>query len=114
MFVKEPDFRRTADHVVGHDAFDHNGLDPEDAAQVDADVSESLFFPGAPSGGGIHPRFPRLVIASLGSSVEHAVRNLAGSDADGQDDAAFRSRTHWIGAEVTGMYPGRVHWKEIS
>ena len=24
------------------------------------------------------------------------------------------SRTHWIGADVMGMYPGRVHWKEIS
>ena len=24
------------------------------------------------------------------------------------------SRTHWIGAEVMGMYSGRVHWKEIS
>ena len=23
------------------------------------------------------------------------------------------SRTHWIGAEVMGMYPGRVHWNEI-
>ena len=61
MFVKEPDFRRTADHVVGHDAFDHNGLDPEDAAQVDADVSESLFLLDASSGGGIHPRFPEKI-----------------------------------------------------
>ena len=60
-----------------------------DAAQVDADVSESLFLLSAPSGGGIHPRFPRRVIAGLVGSVEHAVRNLVGSDADGPDDAAL-------------------------
>ena len=70
--------------------FDQNGLNPVDAAQVDTDVSESLFLLSAPSGGGIHPPFPRRVIASLEGSVEHAVRNLAGSDVDGPDDSVLR------------------------
>ena len=36
------------------------------------------------------PRMTKWAWTDRGNCVEHAVRNLAGSDADGQDDAALR------------------------
>ena len=72
LFVEEADLGGASDDVVGDDAFDQDGLDAVDGAQVDADVGEG-FLLGAPARGRVHAHLGRLVVGPLRRGVETGV-----------------------------------------
>ena len=89
LFVEESEFGRASHNVVGDHTFDQDGLDHGQFIELDADVSKRLL-QSAPTCDGIQSDVSGLVVASLASGIDGAVRDRSRGDSQRSHDFALR------------------------